>query len=136
MSWQEVACALYTPTGYLFQGFSIMDHSTCSHTAHATLAVAIDPACGMKVDPATSPHRHSHNDEAFFFCGAGCRSKFVANPEKYLHSEASPPPTQPEGTVYTCPMHPEIRQIGPGHCPICGMALEPEAGGIAEDDAG
>ena len=115
-----------------------MDHSTCSHTAHATVAVAIDPVCGMKVDPATSPHRHSHNDEAFFFCGAGCRRKFVANPGKYLHgtASASPPPTQPEGMVYTCPMHPEIRQIGPGHCPICGMALEPEAGAVSEDDPG
>jgi Cu+-exporting ATPase len=113
-----------------------MDHSTCSHTARATAATAIDPVCGMKVDPATSIHPHSHDGQTYFFCGAGCRGKFATDPDKYLHPAASPPPARPEDTIYTCPMHPEIRQIGPGHCPICGMALEPEAGAIGEDDAG
>jgi Cu+-exporting ATPase len=89
----------------------------------------------MKVDPAKSPHRHTHNGHEYFFCSADCRGKFAADPEKYLNPTSAPPPAQPEGTIYTCPMHPEIRQIGPGHCPICGMALEPEAGTDAEDDA-
>jgi Cu+-exporting ATPase len=113
-----------------------MDHAACSHTARAAAATATDPVCGMKVDPGTSAHRHTHDGQAYFFCCAGCLSKFATAPEKYLHRIAATPPVQPAGTIYTCPMHPEIRQIGPGHCPICGMALETEAGAIAEDDAG
>ena len=108
-----------------------MDHSTHNHAA----ATTIDPVCGMTVDPAKSPHRLSHAQKTYHFCSAGCRGKFAASPEKYLHG-AAPGPAEalPEGTIYTCPMHPEIRQIGPGSCPICGMALEPEAGGT--DDGG
>src|SRR6266480_4270095 len=67
------------------------------------------------------------------FCSAGCRTKFAADPAKYLDKAAAPPADVPEGTIYTCPMHPEIRQVGPGTCPICGMALEPE---VASLDAG
>jgi P-type Cu+ transporter len=114
----------------------MMDHSACSHSAHAAAATATDPVCGMKVDQAKSSHRHSHGGQDYFFCCAGCRGKFAANPTKYLHRAAGSPPAQPEGTIYTCPMHPEIRQIGPGHCPICGMALEPEAAGTVEEDVG
>ena len=108
-----------------------MDHSTHNHVA----ATTIDPVCGMTVDPAKSPHPLSHGQKTYHFCSAGCRGKFAASPEKYLHG-AAPRPAEalPEGTIYTCPMHPEIRQIGPGACPICGMALEPEAGGT--DDGG
>ncbi|PWC26757.1 heavy metal translocating P-type ATPase [Teichococcus aestuarii] len=84
-----------------------------------------DPVCGMKVDPATSKHRLEHGGTTFHFCSAGCRSKFEANPDKYLKPEKSAPPAAPKGAIYTCPMHPEIRQQGPGNCPICGMALEP-----------
>ena len=113
-----------------------MDHAVCSHTTHTATARATDPVCGMKVDPATSAYRHLHKSKTHFFCCAGCRTKFAADPEKYLRPQASPPPAQPEGAIYTCPMHPEIRQVGPGYCPICGMALELEAGGVDEDDAG
>jgi P-type Cu+ transporter len=113
-----------------------MDHAACSHSPHAAAAKATDPVCGMKVDPAKTVHRLTHDSNEYFFCCAGCRGKFAADPLKYLQQTASPPPAQPAGTIYTCPMHPEIRQIGPGHCPICGMALEPEAGAIGEDDAG
>jgi len=88
----------------------------------------IDPVCGMRVDPQTSPHRHTHRSRTYYFCSAGCRTKFAADPAKYLEETASLP-IVPEGTIFTCPMHPEIRQVGPGACPICGMALEPEAGG-------
>jgi Cu+-exporting ATPase len=86
-----------------------------------------DPVCGMTVDPHTTPHRHEHAGHPYYFCSAGCRTKFVADPEKYLgQMESKPSQPVPEGTIYTCPMHPQIRQVGPGSCPICGMALEPE----------
>ena len=83
-----------------------------------------DPVCGMKVDPATSKHRFDHGGTIFHFCSAGCQTKFAANPASYLQP-APPEPAKP-GAIYTCPMHPQIRQNGPGNCPICGMALEPE----------
>ncbi|TAJ71752.1 MAG: heavy metal translocating P-type ATPase [Phenylobacterium sp.] len=88
-------------------------------------ASATDPVCGMKVDPATSAHHAEHAGMVRHFCSAGCRDKFVADPEKYLTQAQAPPPPRP-GVIYTCPMHPQIRQEGPGNCPICGMALEPE----------
>ena len=85
----------------------------------------IDPVCGMTVDPATSQHRFDHEGHRFHFCSSRCQQKFAADPAQYLRPAAEPPHPQPPGTVYTCPMHPEIRQEGPGSCPICGMALEP-----------
>ncbi|MEP9366412.1 heavy metal translocating P-type ATPase [Xanthobacter sp. VNH20] len=97
------------------------DHSACTH-AH----MAKDPVCGMDVDPHTAKHRTDHNGQPFYFCCAGCKAKFEADPDRYLAGKATPAAPVPEGTVFTCPMHPEIRQIGPGSCPICGMALEPE----------
>jgi Cu+-exporting ATPase len=91
----------------------------------AAEATAIDPVCGMRVDPAKTPHRYDYRDHTYYFCSAGCRGEFAATPEKHLRPGAAPEPMLPRGTVYTCPMHPEVRQIGPGACPICGMALEP-----------
>ncbi len=85
---------------------------------------ATDPVCGMKVDPAASNHHHDHGGTTYHFCSAGCLRKFAANPEAYLKPKTAAAPA-PAGAVYTCPMHPEIRQVGPGSCPICGMALEP-----------
>jgi P-type Cu+ transporter len=84
-----------------------------------------DPVCGMSVDPATAKNQATHAGHSYFFCSAGCRAKFVADPGRYL-SPAPPKPAEPPGTIFTCPMHPEVRQPGPGACPICGMALEPE----------
>ncbi|MCG7362447.1 heavy metal translocating P-type ATPase [Roseomonas sp. ACRSG] len=85
-----------------------------------------DPVCGMAVDPAKTPHHAQHHGTAFHFCSAGCKSKFEADPGKYLKAEKAAAPTAAEkAAIYTCPMHPEIRQQGPGSCPICGMALEP-----------
>lgn len=89
-----------------------------------------DPVCGMSVDPASSKHRFDHHGETFHFCSAGCRTKFAADPAKYLAKDKAPEPEMPAGTIYTCPMHPEIRQVGPGSCPICGMALEPEVASL------
>nr|WP_283817983.1 heavy metal translocating P-type ATPase [Bradyrhizobium jicamae] len=87
--------------------------------------MAIDPVCGMKVNPATAKHRFTYQGEEYLFCSGRCRERFEAEPEKFLKPREPEPPA-PEGTIYTCPMHPEIRQVGPGSCPICGMALEPE----------
>ena len=85
---------------------------------------AEDPVCGMDVDRATARHMAKHAGERFYFCSAGCHDKFVAEPEQFLEGRPAPEP-MPEGTLYTCPMDPEIVQEGPGDCPICGMALEP-----------
>jgi Cu+-exporting ATPase len=80
----------------------------------------------MKVDPHTAKHRAEHLGHTYYFCAAGCRTKFEADPARYLDGKKVDEAPVPEGTIYTCPMHPEIRQVGPGSCPICGMALEPE----------
>ncbi|MEA2791098.1 MAG: P-type Cu+ transporter [Acetobacteraceae bacterium] len=84
-----------------------------------------DPVCGMPVAVETSRHRHDHNGATFHFCSAGCRTKFAGAPERYLKPAGAAPKPVKAGAIYTCPMHPQIRQIGPGSCPICGMALEP-----------
>ena len=101
------------------------DHSCCSAKSADSGAKAVDPVCGMTVDPATTAHRAAHDDKDYFFCSAGCRTKFIADPDRYLGEARQPAPVIP-GAIYTCPMHPEVRQEGPGSCPICGMALEPE----------
>ncbi len=97
------------------------------HAGAQATAAAIDPVCGMTVDPDRSPHHVTYEGRDYAFCSPGCRSKFAADPEKYLHKLAGPAAAAPtsSGAIYTCPMHPEVRQIGPGSCPICGMALEP-----------
>jgi Cu+-exporting ATPase len=87
----------------------------------------------MTVDPHTATHRHTYQGRPYYFCSAKCREKFIAAPAGYLERDAPETEAVPPGTIYTCPMHPEIRQPGPGSCPICGMALEPE---IAAADAG
>jgi Cu+-exporting ATPase len=85
---------------------------------------AIDPVCGMTVDPHAGKPRADYQGHTYYFCCAGCRTKFVADPQKYLGAREPEPVVA--GAIYTCPMHPQIRQPGPGACPICGMALEPE----------
>jgi len=85
-----------------------------------------DPVCGMTVDPHTATHRAQYLGKPYFFCSSGCQSKFLAEPADYIEpAVARKAEPVPEGTIYTCPMHPQIRQVGPGSCPICGMALEP-----------
>jgi Cu+-exporting ATPase len=129
------------------------EHAHCGeHATHGSNAVAhaIDPVCGMHV-ATTSPRHVDHRGTRHWFCCDGCRSKFVANPDEYLekaepshaahahaqhgHAQATHPEVT-AGVIYTCPMHPEVRQIGPGHCPKCGMALEPELPSAVEDDGG
>jgi P-type Cu+ transporter len=125
-------------------------HDLPMTSANAGAALAKDPVCGMSVDPATAKHKAEHGGATYYFCSAGCRGKFVADPARFLaeaahapaaaeHNHAhqaaapSPPKATPAGTIYTCPMHPQIRQDHPGNCPICGMALEPE---VAAEEAG
>lgn len=98
-------------------------HAEHSHSRPSTKAVK-DVVCGMDVEPAQTPHHASQDGHEFHFCSVGCKTKFEADPERYL---APPVPVDAhEGTIWTCPMHPEVRQDHPGACPICGMALEPE----------
>lgn len=84
-----------------------------------------DPVCGMLVDPHNAKHRFEYHGEIWYFCSSRCQEKFEAEPQTYL-GEKVPAKAAPAGTFYTCPMHPEIHQEGPGDCPICGMSLEPE----------
>ena len=116
-------------------------------------STAIDPVCGMRVSPQ-SAHSAEHAGRPYVFCSAGCREKFLRDPTRYVdeqgeHRNPRPADGHPSGdahgtatgihappaTIYTCPMHPQIRQAGPGHCPICGMALEPEMPTEQEDDS-
>jgi len=107
------------------------------------MPAAVDPVCGMRVDPARSAGTHEHGGRTYYFCNPGCRERFAAEPERYLSPGPSgagpggadlPRTDAPPGTVYTCPMHPEVRQARPGACPKCGMALEPEAPSAREED--
>ncbi|MEO8344183.1 MAG: heavy metal translocating P-type ATPase [Betaproteobacteria bacterium] len=98
-----------------------------------------DPVCGMLVEP--NPEKLiEHNGARYYFCSQGCMTKFRADPAKYLGAKEVTAPNKPisanavPGVIYTCPMHPQIRQIGPGACPICGMALEPLEATATEDD--
>lgn len=84
-----------------------------------------DPVCGMTVDPASAEHSCKHQGAHYFFCCAGCLQKFKADPVGVLNGRLSTPVQAPPGAQYTCPMHPEVVQEGPGDCPDCGMALEP-----------
>src|ERR1700691_1818337 len=86
-------------------------------------AAALDPVCGMRVEPDHGAGKSTYQGQSYYFCSAGCRAKFEADPEKYLHPGAQLEPMH--AVEYTCPMHPEVRQMGPGSCPKCGMGLEP-----------
>ena len=95
---------------------------------------AKDPVCGMEVDVATAKHRHSHQGQDYFFCSLRCLEKFRSDPGQYLVPEPKPASPADDGVIYTCPMHPEIRQDRPGVCPKCGMALEPEMPSLDEEE--
>jgi len=106
-----------------------MDHSSHAHAHHHPLPgdrTATDPVCGMSVDVETAKHVSEHEGETFYFCSAKCREKFDTRPEVFLDPALKAAPPEKKDEIYTCPMHPEIEQVGPGSCPICGMALEPK----------
>ncbi len=106
-----------------------------AHHPDARAAAARDPVCGMTVDPATTAHHATHGGTTYHFCNPRCRERFLAEPERYLGPARSPSPSAPADVAaeYTCPMHPEVVQRGPGTCPICGMALEPRTVSLADD---
>lgn len=85
-----------------------------------------DPVCGMSVDPHTAEHRSRHDGKTWYFCSSRCKTRFEEDPQPYLDGEQKQAQPAAPNAMYTCPMHPEIRQQGPGDCPICGMGLEPE----------
>src|SRR5580704_8861841 len=92
-----------------------------AHGRASARGMARDPVCGMSVDPATTRHRAEHDGDSYFFCGARCRERFVAEPARFLR----PPGPAAAAGSWTCPMHPQVVRDRPGACPICGMALEP-----------
>src|SRR6476646_8915240 len=99
------------------------DHApVATEEAARTAPTVLDPVCGMTV-AADAPLHAEHDGTTYRFCSEHCRARFVADPEAVLH----PAPAAPADAAaeYTCPMHSEVRQRGPGSCPICGMALEP-----------
>jgi len=107
------------------------EHSDHSHHSHAhdhsgDAHRVLDPVCGMEVDPQTAEHHLTHERHTHYFCSASCKAKFKVDPARYLGGRTDvQTPQAAEGTIWTCPMHPEIRRDEPGSCPICGMALEP-----------
>jgi Cu+-exporting ATPase len=92
-----------------------------------------DPVCGMLVDTATAKFQADQGGVTHYFCSAGCQAKFLANSLAYVTQTLAPKPAA-VGVIYTCPMHPQIRQVGPGSCPICGMTLEPEIPTLETDE--
>ncbi|MEG8220681.1 heavy metal translocating P-type ATPase [Sphingomonas sp. HH69] len=103
-----------------------MEHDLHNHgQSQADHALAKDPVCGMTVDPEKTAHHADHAGKTWHFCSATCRSKFVADPDRYAAAATATVHDAVPSTIWTCPMHPEIRQDHPGNCPICGMALEP-----------
>jgi Cu+-exporting ATPase len=127
---------LASPHEYLDSPPDRADEGCCQGHAESTATrhahTARDPVCGMDVDPRATPHRAMHAGRTWYFCSARCRERFAAAPGDV--QGARPAPAPDPGTVYTCPMHPEVRQMGPGDCPRCGMALEPLAPGAEADD--
>ncbi|PZQ13987.1 MAG: heavy metal translocating P-type ATPase [Rhodanobacter denitrificans] len=108
-----------------------------SGAAASAPAAERDPVCGMTVDPATTSHRAEHAGRTWYFCSARCRERFLADPQHHLAPAPQPAASKADADVlYTCPMHPQIRQHGPGHCPLCGMALEPLLPSAEQDDDG
>jgi P-type Cu+ transporter len=107
----------------------------CQHTAHSSGKASLrDPVCGMTVKP-DSPYHHTYQNDEYFFCNPKCRDKFAADPEHYLKPKPDTATAAGEQDLwYTCPMHPEVRQLGPGTCPKCGMALEPEAPALSDGE--
>ena len=103
-------------------------HDSCAHrqAEDSTPMTAIDPVCGMTVDPATTPRHARHDGIDYHFCSATCRERFEARPALFLDEKPRAAPEAATDVIYTCPMHPQIEQVGPGSCPICGMALEPK----------
>src|SRR5688572_28344387 len=92
----------------------------------------IDPVCKMRVLPETAAARFDHDGKTYYFCAVQCMERFKADPSAFLQPQRSVKQSTASDATYTCPMHPEVRQTGPGSCPKCGMALEPEVAQLDE----
>src|SRR4051794_32852428 len=102
-----------------------MDRTNGAHHHHhpAASTGVTDPVCGMAVDPDAGGPRLAWDGRTFYFCAEGCRDRFLGDPESFLSDPSRKAPENArQDAEYTCPMHPEVRQTGPGTCPICGMA--------------
>ena len=112
------------------------DHGSDGHPANPAGATTVtDPVCGMQVDPSENTLHTEHQGKTYYFCSDRCRGRFVDNPGQYLSGKPVEASAEvPAGTIYTCPMHPQIRQPGPGNCPICGMTLEPEMPSLEDEE--
>src|SRR4051812_2259051 len=97
--------------------------------------MAIDPVCGMTVEPATAAGKSEYKGTTYYFCSKHCVASFEADPARYVNKKEQAPKPAVPGAKYTCPMHPEIVQVGPGSCPKCGMALVPMEGAAETDDS-
>jgi P-type Cu+ transporter len=113
-----------------------MQHNSSQHNHDDHNAQIHDPVCGMAIDPESATESITQGSTTFYFCSASCATKFKADPEHYMTPpEDRPAADAPSGAIYTCPMHAEVRQVGPGSCPKCGMALEPVDVGAEQDDS-
>jgi Cu+-exporting ATPase len=111
--------------------------SSCNHDSREAMKLVTDPVCGMKIDPQTAKGGKSlFEGQDYFFCSPKCKTKFDADPHAFIHktTETKTVSAIDKEKIFTCPMHPEIRQKGPGNCPICGMALEPEEVSLHEEE--
>lgn len=123
---------VYTQGVILFICGAMMDMKI-SAVSDADQAELVDPVCGMRVTE-NSQHHHKYHGVDYYFCSAGCQQKFEQHPEQYLQPASETPPEGDENAIYTCPMHPEVEQRGPGTCPKCGMALEAKTATMTEDN--
>jgi P-type Cu+ transporter len=110
-----------------------MQHDDMSSTDNTSLTS--DPVCGMKIEPEKASETITVDGQPYYFCSAKCADKFRVDPQHYISPPDEPEVVAPAGAIYTCPMHPEIRQNGPGSCPKCGMNLEPVDAGVEQDDS-
>lgn len=113
-----------------------MEDKHQNHSSDNGPALVVDPVCGMKIDPNSAQGgKTTFEKKDYYFCSSKCKTKFDINPHTYLHPSTVSQPISAidKERIYTCPMHPQIRQKGPGHCPICGMALEPEEVSLQEE---
>lgn len=112
------------------------NHSNCcskKELSNPSVTLVKDPVCGMDVNPNTAKNKIDYKESTYYFCNPKCLEKFSANPETYINKVQVKVTASDKEKIYTCPMHPEIRQKGPGNCPICGMALEPEEINLEEE---
>src|ERR1700745_1221708 len=108
-----------------------LSRSLVSNHQRSVTSMQTDPVCGMQVDPQQAAGQSEYQGKTYYFCAPGCKKRFDSNPAQYTApgpaqtlAQLAPKPME-SVAEYACPMHPAVRQLGPGFCPKCGMALEP-----------